>query len=355
MKSAKIPTWLLAVLAIAGIVLAVLLLTKIAPTEVVGVKCAPYLAQVYRLEGEPANVSIVVKDSTEKDVIAGANLYLFEEEPYYWGKVNKFANIGREIAGKTPVGTSDGNGKLFFTVSVPFADEKEKTYYAVLAASGYWTELFNLKVGFTPVLTAPTQAECIALYKKTDITAADLIDVSLVRVLDNSPVKLSEVLLDKIGTLDYSNTVSLGINADEVAKEMTKTVNIYVNDGYARIEAVEFKKLIEDLTSEGIKRIEVEVRQGATTLLKEVLFDEYDTETPLAEDDTKTFNEIGNKDLLVLQPNTGISIVLKVIADTEATAASGSGKLGPGEQFLQISLKLAHPQEASPATITITG
>ena len=333
-------------------VVAYFLMTAFKPPAV-QVRCAPYLAQVYGYEGQTVNATAIVKDSIDKKAVAGVNLYLLEEKPYDWDRVNKFAAISRMIAGATPAGTSDAQGKLVFAVQVPYVDEGEKVYYGILTATGYWSDLYNVRVGFTPRLVAPSEAECINIYK--DLGADRLIEVTLTRVLDNRPVKLTQVLVDKIGTFDYSNVTSLGVSTDEVNKEITKSIRFGVYDGYARVEAIEFRRLLPDLTTEGIRRIEVEVYKGTTLLLREVLFDEADAESPLAKDDVKAYNEFNGKDLIVLEPDTSITIKLKVIADTESVASAGSGRLGPGEQFLQVNIKFAHPMETTPATIVVQG
>lgn len=315
------------------------------------VQCAPYLAQVYGYEGELANVTMSIKDSINNNPISGANVYIFDEKPYYFGQVNQFRYIGSMISGKTPAGTSGSDGKLSFEVAVPYADEREKTYYLALIAQNYWSELYTAKVGFSPVLQAPTQDECIRLFPRTDIKASDLIQVSLTRVLDGKQVSLTKVQMDKIGAVDVPGNVSLGVSTTESAKKLVKTVNVFVSDGYLRVDGISFNKISLD----GVKRIEVEVKKGTTTLLKEVLYDELNPDSPLAKENSKVYNELGGKDVIVVNPGEGISITLTVIADTEATASPNSGRLGPGEAVLSIDLLQSSPLENTPITIQVQG
>lgn len=352
----KIPPWVLFLVVFAAVIGGLVAIQYLAVPPAPAVKCAPVLAQTYKLEGASATVPIVFKDSIQKQPVSGVNVYQFEQKPYYWDRTNRFSYVSSMISGQNPVSTSDASGKANISVSVPRVQEGSKTYYIIAVGQGVWSELFEANVGFTPSLVAQSEMQCLQLFKKTDISAADLIDVSLTRVLDGSSVPLTDILLDKIGTIDVPANVSLGITQNKTANQITKTINIFVSDGTLRIDRIEFSKLIQDLKTEGIQRIEVQIMKGGTVLLSDVLYDSINTDTPLYKESSKTYNDFGGRDLILVGQNEGISIQLKIVADTSTgTATAGDGLLEPGEQFLAIRLGLPSPLEAQPIQITVQG
>jgi len=303
------------------------------------------------------NKTLTFKDPVEDSFVSGVNVYVLEKKPYYWGQYGRVASI---ISGKTPVATTGSDGKATVTFTTPESKNSTKTYYIVATARDYWSDMYTYDVKFKATVEPPLLVRDPVSYCK-DLSLFAFIDDSFKDVLTGKTLG-DKIELHKIGTPDYDSSVAMGVptDADQNGWEKKKSVSFSVSDGYFRIDEITITPgsamNIGSNDYEGIHRIEITLKKGTNVIEGPiVVFDDQDTTTPLIDDGKYVIKEFNGKDVLELAPDEGISIEVKVVADTETTATADDGRLGPGEEFLNITFKPAHPRETTPITVSITG
>jgi len=304
------------------------------------------------------NKTFTFKDPVDDKVVSGVNVYVFDDKPYYWGQFGRIASM---ISGATPVATSGSDGKATVEFMTPEEKGETEDYYIILTASNYWSDMYEYTVKFKASVMAPAGVSDPVSYCK-ELSIYTFLEDTMKNVLTGKYLKTTKIELQKIGAVDYDSTVSVSVptDADKNAWDKTKSTNFGVSDGYYRIDEIKIEPGAEfletDTDFEGIHRIELTVMKGTRVIEGPILlFDEQDEETSLRKDGYYTIKEFNGKDILVLNPGETITFKVYIIADTEANATADDSRLGPGEEFLKINIKPAHPLESSIQTIVITG